>query len=66
MKIILIIIVFILINGFLVVSNNNLPLNSPDNAKTFCHLCFGWISTIADNTSHITNYAIKLDWIPQQ
>ena len=66
MKIILIIIVFILINGFLVVSNNNLPLNSPENAKVFYHLCFGWISTIADNTGQITNYAIKLDWIPQQ
>jgi len=64
MKIFFILIVFLLINAFFIISENNLKLKNENNIKIFKDLYFSWITNIKNNITTVTGNLIKLNWIP--
>ena len=64
MKIALILVIFILMNGFLIISNNNLALKDTNSLQKFFTLYGEWISKIGDNFTQITGNVVDLDWAP--
>ncbi|MBS3092672.1 hypothetical protein J4466_04610 [Candidatus Pacearchaeota archaeon] len=64
MKIVLIIIVFLLMNAFLIIANNNFHLNNSDNLDQFISTYLSWFGRISENLTEITGDSIKLDWMP--
>lgn len=59
MKIFLIIAIFLLIGAFIVISNENLRLNSIDNLIQFSQLYMKWITDVYASGKEITGQAIK-------
>jgi len=64
MKIYFILIFFILLNAFFIISNNNLQINDTGNLKEFLILYFQWFSQIKDNLTEITGNVISQNWTP--
>ncbi|MBI2628982.1 hypothetical protein HYW74_02780 [Candidatus Pacearchaeota archaeon] len=64
MKTILIILVFLLINAFFIISNNNLALNNSDNLASLATNYFNWLEKIGNNLTTITGNIIRLNWMP--
>ena len=65
MKIYLIITIFLLMNAFFIISENNLNLNTTENIKKFFSLYNGWSKNIGNNINTITGDIVKLNWIPE-
>lgn len=65
MKFILIIVIFILLNGFFIISNQNLHIYKTTDMNKFTSSYKNWIIKIANNTKQITSNVIKQDWKPQ-
>lgn len=65
MKIYLIITIFLLMNAFFIISENNLNLNTTENIKNFFSLYSGWFKNIGNNIGTITGDVVKLNWIPE-
>tara|TARA_Y100000034_G_scaffold71288_1_gene85999 strand:- start:213 stop:425 length:213 start_codon:yes stop_codon:yes gene_type:complete len=63
MKIYFLFAFFILLNAFFIISNNNLSLDSIDNAKTFFNLYLGWFQQIGDNLTEITGNVVNQEWV---
>ena len=63
-KIYLIIVIFLLMNAFFIISENNLKLNDPENIKVFMSAYVGWFKSIGNNLGTITGNAVDLTWIP--
>jgi len=66
MKILLITIIFVLMIGFFIISNNNLTLNHQENFSKFMVLYFNWVSNLFNNFVTITGNSVGLNWIPEQ
>ena len=66
MKIILIILMFFVISGLFIISNNNLAMYKQENIVNFVDRYISWLDHISSNTQKITGEIIKLDWIPQK
>jgi len=64
MKIYFILVFFILLNAFFIISNNNLQINDAENLKEFLNLYFQWFSQIKNNFTEITGNVINQNWIP--
>ena len=64
MKIYFILVFFILLNAFFIISNNNLQINDAENLKEFLNLYFQWFSQIKNNLVEITGNVISQSWIP--
>jgi len=66
MKILLMVLIFLLMTGFFIISNNNIALKEPSNVSKFINLYSMWISDIFDNFVTITGNSIGLTWLPEQ
>jgi hypothetical protein len=65
MKIILIIVIFILLNAFFIISNYNLSLQKDANLGQFFLIYGSWILKVGNNIKGITGQAITQNWIPE-
>ena len=65
MKIYMLIIMFLLIGAFFIISENNLALKNYDTRIKFGNLYLSWANQIIDNSKVLTGYIIKLDWLPE-
>tara|TARA_Y100000310_G_scaffold345693_1_gene468386 strand:+ start:31082 stop:31285 length:204 start_codon:yes stop_codon:yes gene_type:complete len=66
MKFIVILLVFILLNGFLIVSNNELYLKNGDAWGELGELYVDWLKKVAGNGAEITGEAVKMNWISEE
>ena len=66
MKIILFIMIFFILGGLLIISNNNLALIYPENFDTFSGLYSEWLNNVYSNSYSITGKIIQLDWLPKE
>jgi len=64
MRIRVLILLFLLVGAFFIVSNNDLHLNSKYDLQKFVGLYYSWLSGLFDNLKVITGYVIKSDWLP--
>jgi len=66
MKVILIIMVFLLMNAFFIISNNSLSLKEEGNIGKLYDLYTSWLGKVVDNLAKITGEIVRLDWVAQE
>ncbi len=66
MKIIMLIIMFLLIGAFFIISNENIRLNNPENINLFFKEYAGWINSLANNGKTVAGYVVKMEWLPRE
>ncbi len=66
MKTILVIIIFLLMNAFFIISDNALALKNEGNIGKFFSLYSQWIKEVKSNLLTITGDVIKLKWIASE
>ena len=64
MRIILAIVLFFIMGGLIIISNDNLAMNRSENFSNFSESYVGWMSQIYFNVQSITGDVVKLDWFP--
>jgi len=64
MKILLFVMIFILLGGFFIISENNLALKERQNFHSFVDLYLNWIGNIYENSVSLTGNIIKMKWLP--
>jgi len=64
MKILMIIVMFLCIGAFFIISQNNLALNKSENADLFLSTYKGWLSKTFDNLGTLTGQVVKMEWLP--
>jgi len=66
MKIYMLIVIFILLGAFYIVSEKNLSLASAQDRIEFGKAYISWYGHLFENAKQISGYIIKLDWLPKQ
>jgi len=66
MKILMFVILFLLIGAFFIVSNENIKLNSKENANYFFKEYGKWFDQLAENSRSASGYLIKMEWLPDE
>lgn len=64
MKIVLFVLMFLIIGGLLIISNNNLPLYKDENIVKFKVLYLDWLEGVYSNTVTLTGNVVGMDWLP--
>ena len=59
------IVLFLLIGAFFIISNENIKLNSKENASYFFSLYKDWINKLINNGRTAAGYVVKMDWLPE-
>ncbi len=62
MKFLLIVLIFLLLNSLLIISNHNLAIYKSGNAEKFGVLWLEWLSKVFSNFKALTGNAVSLDW----
>lgn len=63
-KLILICIIFLIIGGFLIKSQNKLDLNDKEDKQTFIKDFTIWVLQIGKNVFELTGHVSRLSWLP--
>ncbi len=66
MKTIMIIVIFLLIGAFFIISNENIKLNSKENVNYFFSEYGEWFDKLIDNGRTAAGYVVKMDWLPDE
>jgi len=64
MKLLFLVIMFLLIGSFFIISENNLALKDEEARKEFGKLYSSWFNQIFENSKNLVGYVVKLDWLP--
>ena len=62
--VIFLVVFFLFLGAFLIISNENLHLRKQKELAVFYNLYYSWLSNLANQGEHLSGYAIKLDWLP--
>lgn len=60
----MILVLFLFLGAFFIISNENLHLSNKIEAKTFASLYYNWFFDLFSNAHGIAGYAIKSEWLP--
>ncbi len=66
MKTIILIIFFLLLGAFFIISNENIKLNSQENVFLFFETYSNWLNKLTDNTKTFSGYLVKMQWLPDE
>ena len=64
MKTFLFIILFLLVGGFFIISNQEIALNSSENVSLFFNEYGEWIDSLFGNGRVVVGYVAKMEWLP--
>ena len=64
MRILMIVLMFFLIGGFFIISNDNLSLGNSEERMEFGEKYFAWVKNIFGNIGAVTGDVVKLEWLP--
>ncbi len=64
MKIIMLLLMFLLIGGLFIISNNSLYLKNKEDMAKFTIAYYTWLDKIYVSALNITGYIVKTDWLP--
>lgn len=64
MKFLMIFIMFLMLGGFFIISENRLALNSGSDVDEFFSLYSRWIDDLSLNGKTVVGHVIKMDWLP--
>ncbi len=65
MKSLMILIIFLLLGGFFIISNHELYLNNNEDVDEFLLSYADWIEGLIGNSKTVTGYLVKMDWMPE-
>jgi len=65
MKLLMLIVMFLFIGVFFIISQNNLPLNSSENADKFISLYKTWLEKTFQNAGNFVGHVVKMEWLPE-
>ena len=65
MKFLMLIVMFFMVGGLFIVSENNLYMGDNKDLNTFSELYISWLDNTANNVKTITGNIINLDWLPK-
>ena len=65
MKIAILVMIFLLLGAFFIVSQNNLPLNNSENFDKFVSDYTGWLGNFAGDVTRLGGFVVKLEWLPE-
>jgi len=65
MKILLILIKVFVIGALLIISNQGLSIDSPENRALFVEDYSLWISNLFEKGLSIVSYVVKNEWLPE-
>jgi len=66
MKLIMFILLFLLVGGFFIISNENIKINNKENLDVLIKLYGTWFDQLIDNSRTAVGYAVKMEWLPDQ
>ena len=59
-------IMFFLLVGFFIVSQNNLALKNTESVNTFFSSYGNWLYDLFESSRGIIGYFVKMEWLPEQ
>ena len=65
MRVIVLILFFLLLGAFFIISENKLVLSKKDSYRNFILLYLEWTKGIADNIREVTGMIVKMEWLPK-
>lgn len=65
MKVFVLLIMFLFVGLFFIISENNLKLSEAGNFSKAVGLYSAWFSQIFDNSRVLTGYLVRMDWLPK-
>ena len=65
MKVFLFVMIFFLLAGFFIISNENIKLNNSDNVISFLGKYFSWLGELTESGKGIVGYFAKMEWLPE-
>lgn len=66
MKVVILILMFLFIGGFFIISQNNLSMSEKENVSEFVSLYKKWIVSTFGNVESLTGHVVKMEWLPNQ
>jgi hypothetical protein len=66
MRIRVFIMLFFFLSAFLIISNGNLHMKNPDEAKKFANVYYSWLLGTAGNIFKSTAFVVGFDWLPNK
>ncbi len=64
MKIWIILVLFLLLGAFFIISNENLHLANKSEAMQFGRVYYSWFGDLFLNAGNVAGYAVKSEWLP--
>lgn len=65
MKIAMVVVMFLLLGAFFIVSQNNLSLNSSENVDKFVSRYIAWLGSFVGDVTRLGGFVVKLEWLPE-
>ena len=65
MKILMIFIMFLMLGGFFIISEEGLALNNGENVEEFFELYGKWVDSLAVNGKGVVGHVVKMEWLPE-
>jgi hypothetical protein len=66
MKTLMLIILFLLIGAFFIVSNKDIKLNSKENFNYLLTEYGKWLDQRVGNSKSVSGYLVKMEWLPEE
>ena len=64
MKVLMLVIMFLLIGAFFIISNDNIRLNTAENVDLFLTSYAQWFDKLIGNSGTVVGYVVKMQWLP--
>jgi len=65
MKLLMLVVIFLCIGGFFIVSQNNLALDTSENVDKFISLYSDWLGKTFENVGSLVGHVVKMNWLPK-
>jgi len=66
MKVLMLVIIFLLIGAFSIISNENIKMNSKENIGSFFKSYSNWFDKLINNGKTVAGYVVKIKWMPDK
>ena len=65
MKLLILVVMFLFIGFFFIISQNNLPLNTSENADKVISIYKAWLEKTFQNAGNFVGHMVKMEWLPE-
>lgn len=66
MRITMIVIMFLLLGAFFIISNDNLHIGRSDELYKFGEKYYSWLLGLGKNVGSVSGYVVKFEWLPDK